>query len=138
MDPALLSPFLPPGELSTRRESPSGGTKRCSVLVDGEVAFTASRIWWREGDSVSDVAAVHAKVEPGEATDGGKYLFSATGAVGRAEGCADATHPGQNLFTVVQVFAPDRGDRPAMERLMPAYTKAVERGNGCRRDAGTS
>ncbi|MFF8833533.1 hypothetical protein [Streptomyces sp. NPDC015131] len=133
VEPSLLTPFLPPGEkVSTREESPSGGTQRCSVLVDGQVALTATRIWWREGDSVSDVAAVHAKVEPGEAVDGGKYLFSGTGAVGRTAGCADATHPEQALFTVLQVFAPDRDDEPAMKRLMPAYTKAVERSKDCR------
>ncbi|NUK86301.1 hypothetical protein [Streptomyces lunaelactis] len=135
----LLSPFLPPGEkISTQKESPSGGTTRCNILVDGKVAVIASRIWWGKGagDGVIDVAAVHAKVAPGQVSDDEKYLYSGTGSVGKTEGCADSTHPKQDLFTVIQVFASGRDDEAAMKRLIPAYTKAVEQSDECPHDDG--
>lgn len=139
VDPALLSPFLPSGEkLTTRKESPSGGTKRCTLLVDGEQSVVASRIWWKQGDGVTQVASVHAQVGKGEVSDDSRSLFSATGGVGKTEGCADPGHPEQNLFTVIQVFAPGKGDASAMKRLVPAYTKAVEGSAECRPPQGAA
>ncbi|MFC9647592.1 hypothetical protein [Streptomyces sp. NPDC056937] len=132
----LLSPFLPPGEkISTQKESPNGGTTQCNIIVDGKIAVIASRIWWARGGGVSDVAAVHAKVDPGQVTDDNMYLYSGTGAVGRTEDCTDSTHPDQNLFTVIQVFTSNRDDKSSMKSLIPAYTKAVEQSDECPHDS---
>ncbi|MGW2510629.1 hypothetical protein ACWC0A_14560 [Streptomyces scopuliridis] len=136
-----LSLFLPPGEkISTQKTSPSGGTTRCTITVDGKVAVIASRIWWGKGNGVGviDVAGVHAKVEPGQVTDDEKYFYSGTGAVGKTEGCADSAHPGQDLFTVIQVFASDRDDESGMKRLISNYNKAVEQSDECPHDEGAS
>ncbi|MFD7290714.1 hypothetical protein [Streptomyces sp. NPDC059863] len=141
VDTEQLSPFLPSGEnISTQKTSPSDGTTRCTITVDGEVAVIASRIWWGKGNGVGviDVAGAHAKVEPGRVTDDEKYFYSATGAVGKTEDCADSGHPEQDLFTVIQVFASDRDDEAGMKSLVSEYTRAVEQSDECPHDTSAS
>ncbi|MFF8025201.1 hypothetical protein ACFZDJ_29765 [Streptomyces sp. NPDC007896] len=128
----LLSPFLPAGKkISTQQESPNGGTERCKISIDGKVAMIAGQLWWEKGGTVMDVAAVHAQVTPGTVTDDKRYLYSGTGAVGKAEGCSDSTHPDQYLFTVIQVFAPDLDDAATMKRLIVDYTKQIQEKYKC-------
>jgi hypothetical protein len=128
----LLAPFLPPGKkVSTRHESPNGGTERCKVSVDGKIAIIAGQIWWEREGTVADVAGVHARVNPGHITDDEKYIYSGTGAVGKAEGCTDSAHPDQALFTVMQVYASGRADAAAMKSLIVDYTRRVQKKNSC-------
>ncbi|MFF3661455.1 hypothetical protein [Streptomyces olivochromogenes] len=128
----LVSPFLPAGKkISTQQESPNGGTERCKISIDGKVAMIAGQLWWEKEGTVMDVAAVHAQVAPGTVTDDKRYLYSGTGAVGKAEGCSDSTHPDQHLFTVMQVFAPDLDDAATMKRLIVDYTKRIQEKNKC-------
>ncbi|MGW7266957.1 hypothetical protein [Streptomyces sp. NPDC054842] len=130
--PELLEPLLPPGKkVSTRTETPNGGTRRCTIAVDGKVALVAGQIWWDKDEGVSDVAAAHAKVSPGTVTGSGTYLYSSTGAVGRASGCETSEHPDQALFTTLQVYAPDRSDKAAMRKLIADYTKSTKKSDAC-------
>lgn len=132
VDPDLLAPFLPPGEkVSTRQTTPNGGTQRCNVSVDGELALVAGRLWWEKTGSLVDVAAVHAQVNKGDVITGDEFLYSGTGAVGKVEGCTDSAHPDQALFTVLQVFASGRESSPTMKRLVTEYTGQVQKGSDC-------
>ncbi|WP_406006429.1 hypothetical protein OG440_09665 [Streptomyces sp. NBC_00637] len=132
VDPDLLAPFLPPGEsVSTRQTTPNGGTERCNVSVDGELALVTGRLWWEKTGSVADVAAVHAQVSKGDVSSGDTFLYSDTGAVGKVQGCTDSTHPDQALFTVVQVYASGRGGSSTMKRLITEYTGQVRKGKDC-------
>ncbi|MFJ1812580.1 MULTISPECIES: hypothetical protein [unclassified Streptomyces] len=132
VDPDSLAPFLPPGEkVSTRKTTPNGGTQRCNVSVDGELALVAGRLWWEKKGSVVDVAAVHAQVNEGDVITGDDFLYSGTGAVGKVVGCTDPSHPDQALFTVVQVFASGRESSSTMKRLITQYTGQVQQGSDC-------
>ncbi|THC41809.1 hypothetical protein [Streptomyces sp. A1499] len=129
---ALLDPFMPDGEKITYRlEKPSGGTERCEILVDGKTALRASQVWWGEQGDVTDVASVHAHVESPPVEMDDKYLSSGTGAVGEVDACGDPAHPQQDFFTVIQVFAPDHSDAPAMKKLIGDYTSALENSKRC-------
>ncbi|WP_158708642.1 hypothetical protein [Streptomyces bikiniensis] len=132
----LLSPFLPPGKnLSVKEEAPDGGTKTCELFVDGQPSVFATQIWWREEDSIAEVASVQAMVGTGEVSSDQKYLHSGTGAVGRPAGCVDSDHPQQKLYTVIQVFAAGRDDKSTMKQLITDYTTAVEKSSACPHDA---
>lgn len=132
VDSEFLSTFLPPGEkVSSQQETPNGGTQRCQVSVDGKIALVAGQLWWDKTGTVANVAAVHARVGKGEVTADEKFLYSGTGAVGKAEGCADHDHPDQDLFTVIQVFASGREDSSTMKRLINEYTEQIQAANDC-------
>ncbi|MFF5639093.1 hypothetical protein [Streptomyces sp. NPDC012825] len=134
--PDLLSPFLPPGKkLSVKEKAPDGGTKTCELFIDGQPGVFATQVWWREEDSIAEVASVQAMVGTGEVSSDQKYLHSGTGAVGRPTGCADSDHPQQKLYTVIQVFAAGRDDKPTMKRLITDYTSAVEKSAACPHNA---
>ncbi|AVH95154.1 MULTISPECIES: hypothetical protein [Streptomyces] len=64
--PDLLSPFLPPGEeLSVKEDVPDGGTETCELFIDGKPGLFVKQIWWREEDSIAEVASVQAMVGTG-------------------------------------------------------------------------
>ncbi|MEU2286445.1 hypothetical protein ABZ614_31720 [Streptomyces sp. NPDC013178] len=134
LDPELLDAFLPGGDsLSVKPSSPNGGTKRCDVSVDGELSVRQIRTWWSNGESASTVAAGYDRMDDGQVTDDGRYLYSGTGAVGKTTAsCKSSDHPDQTLFAVIQVFAPDHSDTGAMKKLIAAYTKALEDSGECR------
>ncbi|MFZ4301504.1 hypothetical protein ACOZE3_26780 [Streptomyces cinereoruber] len=137
--PDLLSPFLPPGEeLSVKEDVPNGGTETCELFIDGKPGLFATRIWWREEDSIAEVAFMQPMVKTGEVSSDQKYLHSGTGAVGRPAGCVDSDHPQQKLYTVIQVFAAGRDDKPAMRRLITDYTTTVEKSAACPHDVVSS
>ncbi|MCF4140619.1 hypothetical protein L1856_32905 [Streptomyces sp. Tue 6430] len=133
MDPELLDAFLPGGDsISVKPSSPNGGTKRCDLVVDGDVSVRQTRTWWSNGESVSTVAAAYDKMDDGQVTDDNRYLYSGTGAVGKtATSCKSSEHSGQDLYAVIQVFTPDRSDSGAMKKLITAYTKALEDSGEC-------
>ncbi|MFF6999959.1 hypothetical protein ACFY93_34210 [Streptomyces sp. NPDC008313] len=131
----LMSPFLPPGKkISTQSLTPNDGTRRCRVIVDEKVALIFGQIWWGEKGSIADVASVHFRVTPENAAENGKYLYSETGAVAKTEECSTSKHPDQDLFTVIQVSAPDRENKSVMRRLIADYTENVEKSDACAGD----
>ncbi|MFE6960741.1 hypothetical protein [Streptomyces sp. NPDC057696] len=133
IDPDLIEPFLPAGKgIAVQKKTPVPSRTRCQVNVDGKVAFVASQEWWERGDTITDVAASHTRIDADKSADGEKYLYSGTGGFGRAGSCTNTEHPEHALFTVAQVFADGHEDAPAMRRLITAYTKSVERSSVCR------
>ncbi|MER5937664.1 hypothetical protein ABT121_10135 [Streptomyces sp. NPDC001928] len=134
LDPELLDPFLPGGEeIVVKQSSPNGGTKRCDVIIDGETVVREVQAWWNAGESVTAVADACAKMDGGQVTDGDRYFYSSTGGVGKtAEPCKSTEHPAQDLYGVIQVFAPDRADSDAMKNLITSYTKALGGSGECR------
>ncbi|MEV0641335.1 hypothetical protein AB0I77_41720 [Streptomyces sp. NPDC050619] len=134
LDPELLDAFLPGGDsVSVKPSSPNGGTKRCDVIVDGDISVRQVQAWWSNGESASTVAAGYDKMDDGQVTDDDRYLYSGTGSVGKTTtSCKSSDHPDQTLYAVVQVFTPDRSDSGAMKRLITAYTKALEDSDECR------
>ncbi|MET9964605.1 hypothetical protein ABZZ80_01410 [Streptomyces sp. NPDC006356] len=134
LNPELLAPFLPGGErIAVKQSSPNGGTKRCDVIIDGQIAVREVQAWWSEGESVTSVAGAYAKMDNGQATGDNRYFYSDTGGIGKAaEPCKSTEHPGQDLYGIVQVFASGRADSDAMKSLITSYTKALEGSDECR------
>ncbi|MFD5256658.1 hypothetical protein ACFWM5_27985 [Streptomyces bobili] len=133
LDPELLDVFLPGGDsVSVKSSTPNGGTKRCELIVDGNVSLRQTQTWWGKGESAATVAAGYDKMEDGQITDDDRYLYSGTGAVGKTTTlCKSPDHPDQTLYAVIQVFTPDRSDTGAMKRLITAYTKALGESGAC-------
>jgi hypothetical protein len=134
LDPKLLDAFLPGGDsISVKPSSPNGGTKRCDIIIDGDISVRQIQTWWSNGERASTVAAAYDKMEGGQVTADDRYLYSGTGSVGKTTAsCKSSDHPDQNLYAVVQVFTPDRSDPDAMKRLITAYTNALEDSDECR------
>ncbi|MDH6624211.1 hypothetical protein M2271_002008 [Streptomyces sp. LBL] len=133
LDPNLLNAFLPNGDsVSVKPSSPNGGTKWCDVIVDDDLAVRQRQTWWGRGERASGVSAGYEKMDDGQATDDGRYIYSGTGPVGKTSAsCKSSDHPDQGLYAVVQVFTPDRSDSDAMKKLIMAYTKALEDSTEC-------
>ncbi|MEU6811496.1 hypothetical protein ABZ920_21405 [Streptomyces sp. NPDC046831] len=132
LDPGFVEPFLPGGKtLSTKESAPSGGAKRCDVLVDGDLALRQTRTWWARGESASSVAAGYSGMEGAKVSADARFVHSGTGAVGKTSSCTSDDHPRQNLYAVIQVLAPDREDPAAMQKLITAFTEAVEESKDC-------
>ncbi|MEU0119553.1 hypothetical protein ABZ137_39245 [Streptomyces bobili] len=133
LPPELLDVFLPGGDsISVKPSAPNGGTKRCELIVDGNVSVRQTQTWWGKGESAATVAAAYDKMDDGQVTDDNRYLYSGTGAVGEATtSCKSPAHPDQTLYAVIQVFTPDRSDMGAMKRLITAYTKALAVSGEC-------
>lgn len=131
--PELLDAFLPGGDsISVKPSSPNGGTKRCDLIVDGDISVRQIQAWWSDGESASTVAAGYDKMDDGQVTDDDRYLYSGTGSAGKTTAsCKSPAHPDQTLYAVVQVFTPDRSDSGAMKTLITAYTKALEDSGAC-------
>lgn len=133
LDSELLGVFLPGGDsVDVKSSSPNGGTKRCDVIVDSDLAVRQTQTWWSNGESASTVAAGYDKMDDSQVSNDDRYLFSGTGAVGKTTAsCKSTDHPDQTLYAVVQVFTPDRSDSEAMNKLIKAYTKALEGSSEC-------
>ncbi len=133
VSPTLLEPFLPSGDqVSSKRTFPNGGTEECALIVDKKkVAIIAQQEWWNEKDDPLEKSTFYIRRKPHHVTEDNRYVYSGIGAVGKTKDCADATHPQQRLFTIIQSFAPDREDARTMKKLIKAYTKQVEQSKAC-------
>jgi len=132
-DPELVDPFLPGGDsVEVKPLTLSGGARRCDVVVDGKVAVREILTWWNDGESATTIAAAYAKTEDGKTTSDGRYLYSGVGAVGKTSAaCKSKEHPEQDLYGVVQVFAPDRSDPEVMKELIASYIQGLEASPEC-------
>ncbi|MFI2508399.1 hypothetical protein [Streptomyces sp. NPDC018972] len=63
--------------------------------------------------------------------DDSDSLLTGTGAVQRVR-CSNSERPEHILFATAQVYADGVDDSAAMEELITAYTRAVERSAVCR------
>ncbi|MFF8927127.1 hypothetical protein ACF1AO_07650 [Streptomyces longwoodensis] len=132
-DTSLIGPFLPAGRnLSVKQSSPNGGTTRCDVNIDGELAIRHMQTWWADGENAATVSEGYDRMEDGQLIDDERYFYSGTGAVGKTSvSCKSPEHPEQRLYGVVQVYAPGRSDAKAMKKLVLAYTEALDSSSAC-------
>lgn len=132
LNPSPIGELLPPGnKIDVQEKNPVPSRKRCQVNVDGKVALMVSREWWPEGDTVVDVAKGVPQVKSAVLTDDSDSLLTGTGAVQQVR-CSNSERPEHILFATAQVYADGVNDSAAMEELITAYTRAVERSAVCR------
>ncbi|MER5843494.1 hypothetical protein ABT099_25000 [Streptomyces prasinus] len=132
LDSGLIDELLPSGnKIDVQEKNPGPSRKRCQVNVDGKAALEVSQEWWQEGDTVVDVAQGVPQVKSAVLTDDSDFLLTGTGAVQQAR-CASSERPGRVLFTTAQVYADGVDDSEAMQKLITAYTRAVEGSAVCR------
>ncbi|WP_263165222.1 hypothetical protein [Streptomyces sp. SCSIO ZS0520] len=132
VDSALLKPLLPDGDnISQAATEPNGGTDRCDVSVDGETVLIARQSWRERTDTAGTVARSYLGMGNGELSEDNRFMYTGTEATGSPTSCASADHPDMKLFTVIETRAEDIDDRDAMNKLIVAYTKAVERTDAC-------
>lgn len=128
----VLSPFLPGGsEISVKEIKPESGTRSCQVAIDGEVAFVANREWWMKNDGKVAIASQYHQLKHGTMMDEGRYLYSATGAVGKINTCVNSQFPFEVMFTVIWAEGDVDGDAHAMKKLITAYSNNVGKSSDC-------
>ncbi|MFE2059006.1 hypothetical protein [Streptomyces sp. NPDC059446] len=133
VDSELVKAVLPGGDsLSTATERPNGGTVRCNLSVDGKQALSLAQAWWGRGDNASGVSAGYAGTDNGTLSDDERFLHTGKAGVGKTvSSCQVSEHPEQDLYTVVQTRDSGVDDPAAIEKLLVAYTKAVEQSAAC-------
>ncbi|PAZ14871.1 hypothetical protein CLM62_16765 [Streptomyces sp. SA15] len=125
-----LTSVLPNGEELTEHPESSGSTKRCRIHVDGESVLSASTERWEDETTASDVAQSALGVDPqDQQSDGGRYIYSSTGAVGKVD-CAKAEEAHEPLWASVRVTHDDTKDTD-MLKLIRAYAEAVSSSEEC-------
>ncbi|SDE14216.1 hypothetical protein [Streptomyces prasinopilosus] len=132
LNPDLIDELLPSGnKIGVQEKNPVPSLKRCQVNVDGKVALRVNQEWWQEGDTVVDVAQGVPQVKSAVLADDSDFLLTGTGAVQQAR-CTGSERPGRVLFITAQVYADGVDDSEAMQKLITAYTRAVEGSAVCR------
>ncbi|MEU5368384.1 hypothetical protein ABZ362_05260 [Streptomyces sp. NPDC005951] len=134
VDPALVKAVLPGGDsLTTATEKPNGGTVRCNLSVDGKQALSLAQAWWGERDSAAGVAQAYAHTDDGTLSEDERFVYTGRAGVGQTvSSCEVAEHPEQDLYTVVETRDTGVDDPEAIQKLLTAYTKAVEGSPACR------
>ncbi|MER5210868.1 hypothetical protein ABT063_09885 [Streptomyces sp. NPDC002838] len=126
----VLKPVLPNGEELTEHPESSGSTKRCRIHVDGESVLSASTERWEDETTASDVAQSALGVDPqDQQSDGGRYIYSSTGAVGKVD-CAKADEAHEPLWASVRVTHDD-AKAADMLKLIRGYGEAVGSSEEC-------
>ncbi|MFJ1736990.1 hypothetical protein [Streptomyces sp. NPDC088254] len=126
----LLKPLLPEGETLTEHLESSGSTKRCRIHIDGKSVLSASTERWEDETTANDVAQSALAVDPQDAqSDKGRYIYSATGAVGKVD-CAKAEAAHAPLWASIRVTH-DKAKAADMLKLIKAYAAAVGDSQGC-------
>jgi hypothetical protein len=131
VDAEALSAFLPAGKkLTTRATSTAQGAIKCRVSVDGKAIVHTSQEWWDEM-SIMQFARGLTLDDPDRQTDDGRFAYSGYQAFGRADGCHNAQHRNQVLYTAIQATGSKHRDAIAMKELITKYTQAVGRSSAC-------
>ncbi|MFH9263909.1 hypothetical protein ACH4KN_06535 [Streptomyces sp. NPDC017546] len=133
VDPALVKAALPGGDtLSSTTSKPNGGTGRCNLSVDGKEALSLAQAWWGDGDNAAGVSQGYAETDDGTLSEDERFVFTGKAGVGKTiSSCEMSEHPEQDLYTVVQTRDSGVDDPDAIEKLLIAYTKAVEGSDAC-------
>ncbi|MFD3789356.1 hypothetical protein [Streptomyces cyaneofuscatus] len=134
VDPALVKAALPGGDsLTSATVKPNGGTVRCNLSVDGKEALSLAQAWWGERDNAMGVAQGYADTDDGAVSEDLRFVHTGKAGVGKTvSSCKVPRHPEQDLYTVVQTRDSGVDDPDAIEKLLIAYTKAVEGSPACR------
>ncbi|MEV4880455.1 hypothetical protein [Streptomyces cyaneofuscatus] len=134
VDPALVKAVLPGGDsLTSATVKPNGGTVRCNLSVDGKEALSLAQAWWGEGDSAAWVAQGYSHTDNGTLSEDERFVYTGRAGVGQTvSSCEVSEHPEQDLYIVVETRDTGIDDPAAIEKLLIAYTKAVEESAACR------
>ncbi|MFQ6851738.1 hypothetical protein AAIB46_12670 [Streptomyces sp. 35M1] len=140
VDPALVEDVLPGGDsLATATVKPNGGTVRCNLSVDGKEALSLAQAWWGDRDSAAGVAQAYAHTDNGTLSEDERFVHTGRAGVGQTvPSCEVSEHPEQDLYIVVETRDTGIDDPEAIEKLLTAYTKAVEGSAACREPAAGS
>ncbi|MET7870239.1 hypothetical protein [Streptomyces cyaneofuscatus] len=134
VDPALVKAALPGGDsLTSATVKPNGGTVRCNLSVDGKEALSLAQAWWGEGDSAAWVAQGYSHTDNGTLSEDERFVYTGRAGVGQTvSSCEVSEHPEQDLYIVVETRDTGIDDPDAIEKLLTAYTSAVEKSAACR------
>ncbi|MFF8553195.1 hypothetical protein ACF058_10205 [Streptomyces sp. NPDC015501] len=140
VDPALVKAALPGGDsLTTATTKPNGGTVRCNLSVDGKEALSFAQAWWGRGDNAAGVSQGYANTDDGTLSEDERFVHTGKAGVGKTvSSCKVSEHPEQDLYIVVETRDTGVDDPEAIEKLLVAYTKAVEGSAACREPAAGS
>ncbi|WP_408991540.1 hypothetical protein [Streptomyces sp. 1268] len=140
VDPALVKAALPGGDsLTSATVKPNGGTVRCNLSVDGKEALSLAQAWWGDGDSAAWVAQGYAHADNGTLSEDERFVYTGRAGVGQTiSSCEVSEHPEQDLYIAVETRDTGIDDPEAIEKLLTAYTKAVEGSAACREPAAGS
>ncbi len=133
---ALAKAALPAGDsLTSAAQKPNGGTIRCNLSVDGKLVLSLAQVWWSRGRERPRIRRRTPARHP-------KTSASSTGgrpaSAGTVPSCRTSEHPEQDLCTTVETRYTGIGDPAAIEKLLIACAKAVERSAACRETASGS
>ncbi|MGW6462833.1 hypothetical protein [Streptomyces rubiginosohelvolus] len=140
VDPALVKDVLPGGDsLTTATVKPNGGTVRCNLSVDSKEALSLAQAWWSQGQTTATVSQGYSHTDDGTLSEDERFVYTGRAGVGRTvSSCEVSEHPEQDLYTVVETRDTAIDDPEAIEKLLVAYTKAVEASAACRGPAAGS
>ncbi|MEU5558788.1 hypothetical protein [Streptomyces globisporus] len=140
VEPALVKAVLPGGDsLTSATQKPNGGTVRCNLSVDGKEALSLAQAWWGDRDSATGVAQAYAHTDNGTLSEDERFVYTGRAGVGQTvSSCEVSEHPEQDLYIVVETRDTGIDDPEAIEKLLTAYTKAVEGSAACREPAAGS
>ncbi|MFB8050188.1 hypothetical protein [Streptomyces rubiginosohelvolus] len=134
VEPALVKAVLPGGDsLTTATVKPNGGTVRCNLSVDGKDALSIAQAWWSQGQTTATVSQGYSHTDDGTLSEDERFVHTGRAGVGRTvSSCEVSEHPEQDLYIVVETRDTGVDDPEAIEKLLVAYTKAVEGSPACR------
>ncbi|MFD9096099.1 hypothetical protein [Streptomyces collinus] len=126
----LLAPLLPAGKKISARPTSAVGTKRCRLLVDGEIAFSSSVEKRAANATASDVASSAYGVDPTDTgSDGGRVIYSKTGAVDLVN-CPASASAESTLWATVRTSHEVKAS--AMRAFIEGYATALAMSDACK------
>ncbi|MHB9858682.1 hypothetical protein [Streptomyces sp. YIM S03343] len=127
---SLLEPLLPPGKKISAQPTSAVGVERCRLVVDGDMAFSSSVEQRGTRVSARDMAESAYGVAPGDASaNGGRFIYSVTGAVGLVE-CPDHASADHSVWVTARTTrASEASD---MRKFIEQYAAAVAETDACR------
>ncbi|MFH9202806.1 hypothetical protein ACH4KT_36015 [Streptomyces anulatus] len=133
VDPALVKAVLPGGEsLTTATTKPNGGTVRCNLSVDGKEALSLAQTWWTQGQTTATVSQGYSNTDDGTMSEDERFVYTGKAGVGKTvPSCKVSGQPEQDLYIAVETRDTGVDDPDAIEKLLVAYTKAVEGTAAC-------
>ncbi|MFI1929927.1 hypothetical protein [Streptomyces sp. NPDC020330] len=133
VDPALVKAALPGGDtLTSATQKPNGGTIRCNLSVDGKLVLSLAQAWWSEGHTTAAVSQAYPHTDDGKLSEDLRFLHTEKAGVGKTvSSCKASEHPEQDLYTTVETRDSGVDDPAAIEKLLIAFTKAVEKSGAC-------
>ncbi|WP_424919457.1 hypothetical protein [Streptomyces sp. wa1064] len=133
VDPAMVKAVLPGGDsLTMATTKPNGGTVRCNLSVDGKEALSLAQTWWTQGQTTATVSQGYSNTDDGKLSDDLRFVHTGKAGVGKTvPSCKASEHPEQDLYITVETRDTGIDDPAAIEKLLVAYTKAVEGTAAC-------